>query len=138
MPEAPFLFVTIAALTIATIACNASEDSQRPRPADSPECKETTARLVRATDAQFEEFSPSGENIFFKHTLLEHHGMVLFCGEPRLPEVSLSWEDAFPPNAWFALAVKAGHAVTRVDFGRLDKAIRRCHIQALKHKSELS
>jgi hypothetical protein len=64
--------------------------------------------------------------------------MVLLCGEPRLPEISLGWEGAFPPNTWFALAVKAGHAVTGVDLGRLDKAIRRCHVQALRHKSEMS
>ena len=104
--------------------------------ADSPECKEITARLIELTNAQFERVSPSGNNVFFKHPLVSE--MSLDCSSHSLTGVFLGWEGAFPPNDWFAVAAKAGKAATGVEIKKLHSAIRTCHRAALKNKSELS
>ncbi len=81
-----------------------------PRMADSPECKETTARIIQATGARFDRISPFGNNVFFQHKL--NTEMMLSCITHDQTDVSLYWNGASPPNAWFALAAKAGQAVT--------------------------
>lgn len=102
--------------------------------ARSAECKDITARLVEATNATFDHYSPSGNNVFLKKP-----DMVLSCMTHRLTGVSLGWDDGgFPPNAWFGLLAKAGKAVTGVDVRTLEAASRKCHRAALKDKSELA
>ncbi len=63
------------------------------------ECKEITARLVEATNSNFDHYSPSGNNVFLKNP-----DMVLSCMTHSLTGVSLAWDNSgFPPNAWFGL-----------------------------------
>jgi hypothetical protein len=44
----------------------------------------------------------------------------------------------YRPNAWFAIAEKAGQGGDRGGPQKLDAALRKCHRNALKAKSELS
>jgi hypothetical protein len=108
--------------------------AQSERAADSAECKGIIARLIEATNASFDHYSPLGENVFLKRP-----DMVLSCTSHRLTGISLTWDaSGFPPNAWFALLAKAGKAVTGVDLKKLESASRQCHRSALKDKSELA
>jgi hypothetical protein len=102
--------------------------------AQSAECKEITARLIKATNSTFAGYSPSGYNAFLKNP-----GMLLQCMTHRLTGVSLEWDDSgFPPNAWFVLLAKAGEAVTGVDVKTLEAASRKCHRSALKEQDSLA
>ena len=123
----------ILALAIATIATPANA-AQGERAADSAECKGIIARLIEATNASFDHYSPSGDNVFLKGP-----DMVLSCTSHRLTGISLTWDaSGFPSNAWFALLAKAGKAVTSVDLKRLESASRQCHRSTLKDKTELA
>lgn len=102
--------------------------------AHTAECKEITARLIEATNAQFDHYSPSGNNIFLKKP-----DIVLSCMTPRLTGISLTWDfSGFPSNEWFSLLAKAGAAVTGVGLKSLEAASRKCHRSALKDESELA
>lgn len=102
--------------------------------AHSAECKEITARLIEATNAQFDHYSPSGNNVFFKKP-----EMVLSCMTHRPTGVSLTWDiSGFPPNEWFSLLATAGKAVTGVNVKSLEVGLRKYHRAALKDRSELS
>jgi hypothetical protein len=102
--------------------------------AQSSECKEITARLIEATNADFDHYSPSGNNVFLKKP-----DMVLSCMSHRLSGVSLTWNSSgFPSNEWFGLLARAGKAVTGVDAKTLEAASRKCHRAALRDKSELA
>jgi hypothetical protein len=91
-------------------------------------------RLVEATNASFDHYSPSGDNVFLKRP-----DMLLSCTSHRLTGISLTWDaSGFPPNAWFGLLAKAGNAVTGVDLKKLELASRQCHRSALKDKTELA
>jgi hypothetical protein len=108
--------------------------AQSERAADSPECKGIIARLIEATNASFDHYSPSGENVFLKNP-----DMVLSCTNHRLTGISFGWDvSGFPSNAWFGLLAKAGKAVTGVDLKKLESASRQCHHSALKDKTELA
>lgn len=108
----------------------------RDRAKESLECKDITARIIRKTDAQFDKFSPSGDNVFLSHARAGR--LVLQCESHRLTGVSLSWENAYPSNDWFRTAADAGSAVTGVLSKILEGAIRNCHRIALKSKTELA
>ncbi len=123
---------TLPVLMIAFTAPTWAED----RAKTEPECKEITARLVQVTNAQFDHFSPSGDNVFLRQPLAGE--MVLSCTSHRLTGISLSWDaSGFPSNGWFAVAADAGLAVTGVPSRTLEPAIRKCHRTALKNKTEL-
>jgi hypothetical protein len=108
--------------------------AQSERAADSAECKGIIARLIEATNASFDRYSPSGDNVFLKGP-----DIVLSCPSHRLTGISLTWDvSGFPPNAWFGLLAKAGKAVTGVDLKKLESASRQCHRSALKDKTELA
>jgi hypothetical protein len=94
--------------------------AQSERAADSADCKGIIARLIEATNASFDHYSPSGENVFLKSP-----NIVLSCTSHRLTGLSFAWDaSGFPPNAWFALLAKAGKAVTGVDLKKLEFASR--------------
>jgi len=98
------------------------------------ECREITARLIEATNARFDHYSPSGDNVFLKHP-----DILLSCTNHRLTGISVTWNaSGFPPNTWFAMLAKAGKAVTGVDLKKLESASRQCHRSALKDKTELA
>ncbi|MDA9407931.1 hypothetical protein [Bradyrhizobium sp. CCBAU 45384] len=102
--------------------------------AETPECKEITARIITQTNTNFDHFSPSGGSVFFRRP-----DMVLICDPKFVTYVSLNWDaSGFPPNEWFALAATAGNAVTSVDRTKLEVAAHRCHRAALKDQSELA
>ena len=104
------------------------------RAAESAECKEITARLMEATNAELDHYSPSGDNV-----LLKAPNMVLSCTSHRLTGISMGWDASdSPPNEWFVLLAKAGKAVTGVDVSKLEAASRKCHRTALKDKTELA
>ena len=46
--------------------------------------------------------------------------------------IVLNFGEAFPPASWFALAAKAGGAVTGETLTTLDEGIHECHRKALK------
>jgi len=99
---------------------------------NGPECKEIIARVVEITGASFDRLSPSGVNVFLRHPLSKE--MVLSCPNHA---ISVSWDkNAYPDNAWFAFAAKAGFAVTGVEPKRIEAAIRLCHRRALKDDTE--
>ncbi|TQF35309.1 hypothetical protein UNPF46_25260 [Bradyrhizobium sp. UNPF46] len=124
------LLVAMALIVAATAARAATFEGG----ANSSECKELTARLAEATNATFDHYSPSGNNVFLKNP-----DMVLSCMTHRLTGVSLTWDKSgFPPNEWFGLLARAGNAVTRVDVKTLEAESRKCHRAALKDKSELA
>jgi hypothetical protein len=123
----------VFAVAIATIATPANA-AQSERAADSVECKGIITRLIEATNASVDHYSPSGENVFLKNP-----DMVLSCTSHRLTGISTGWDaSGFPPNAWFGMVARAGRAVTGVDIKKLETASRRCHRSALKDKSELA
>jgi hypothetical protein len=102
------------------------------RAADSAECKGIIARLLEATDASFDHYSPSGENVFFRSPK-----SVLSCTSHRPNGISLTWDaSGFPPNEWFGVLAKAGKAVTGADLKELQSASRQCHHSALEDKTE--
>lgn len=104
------------------------------RSAETPECKEITARVIERTNTHFDHFSPSGGSVFFKRP-----DMVLICDPKFVTYISLNWDaSGFPSNDWFALAATAGNAVTGADRTKLEGAAHRCHRAALKDKSELA
>ena len=123
---------TLPVLMIAFTAPTWADD----RAKTEPECKEITARLIQVTNAQFDHFSPSGDNVFLRQPLAGE--MVLSCTSHRLTGISLGWDtNAYPSNGWFAVAADAGRAVTGVPSSTLEPAIRKCHRTALKSKTEL-
>jgi hypothetical protein len=123
----------VNALAIAMSAAPAIA-AESGRAADSAECKGITARLIEATGASFDHYSPSGDNVFLKHP-----DILLSCTSHRLTGISLAWNaSGFPPNTWFALLAKAGNAVTDVDLKKLESVSRQCHRSALKDKTELA
>ena len=100
--------------------------------AGSAECKGIIARLLAATNASFDHYSPSGDTVFLRIPKI-----VLSCKSHRFTGISLTWDaSGFPPNAWFGLLAKAGKAVTGVDLKELESASRQCHRSALKDKTE--
>src|SRR6266850_3014605 len=102
--------------------------------AHSAECKEIITRLVEVTNATFDHYSPSGNNVFLKSP-----DMVLSCTSHRLTGISLTWDaSGFPPNTWFRLVASAGKAVTGLDVNKLESASHLCHRAALKDTSELA
>jgi hypothetical protein len=104
------------------------------RAAGSAECKGIIARLLEATDASFDHYSPSGEGVFFRSPK-----SVLSCTSHRHTGISLTWDASrFPPNEWFGLLAKAGKAVTGADLKKLESASRRCYRSALTDRTELS
>ena len=104
------------------------------RAVDSAECKGILARLLEATNASFDHYSPSGDTVFLRSPKI-----VLSCKSHRFTGISLMWDASdFPPNTWFGLLVKAGKAVTGVDLKELESASRQCHRSALKDKTELA
>ena len=108
--------------------------AQSERAADSAECKGIIARLLEATNASVDHYSPSGDNVFLKGP-----NMVLSCTSHRLTGISLTWDaSGFPSNAWFVLLARAGKAVTGVDLKKLESASRQCHRSALKDKAKLA
>ena len=103
------------------------------RAADSVECKAIIARLIEATNASFDHYSPSGDNVFLKSP-----DFLVSCTNHRLTGVSLSWDESgYPPNRWFDLVAKAAKALTGVELKKLQAAIRKCHQMALKDKTEI-
>jgi hypothetical protein len=121
----------VSALTVEPIIDSADAGASD-KAADSVECKEIIARLIEATNASFDRYSPSGDNVFLKGP-----DIVLSCTTHRLTGVSLAWHaSGFPPNAWFGLLAKAGKAVTGIDTKRLEAASRQCHRLALKDKDK--
>jgi hypothetical protein len=104
------------------------------RTVDSADCKGIIARLLEATNASFDHYSPSGDIAFLRSPKI-----VLSCKSHRFTGISLTWDaSVFPPNAWFGLIAKAGKAVTEVDLKELESASRQCHRSALKDKTELA
>jgi hypothetical protein len=100
--------------------------------ADSDECKGIVARLLEATNASFDHYSPSGDTVFLRSPKI-----VLTCKSHRFTGISLTWDaSVFPPNAWFGLLAKAGKAVTGVNLKELEAASRQCHCLALKDKTD--
>jgi hypothetical protein len=86
---------------------------------NSRECRELIARVVKITGASFDRLTPSGVNVILRHPLSEE--MVLSCPNHA---ISVSWDkNAYPDNAWFAFAAKAGFAVTGVEPKRIEAAI---------------
>lgn len=102
------------------------------RSAETPECKEITARIIERTNTHFDHFSPSGGSVFFKRP-----DMVLICDPKFVTYVSLNWDaSGFPPTDWFTLTATAGNAVTSDDLKKLEAAAHRCHRAALKDQGE--
>jgi hypothetical protein len=102
--------------------------------AETPQCKEITARLIELTNTHFDHFSPSRGSVFFKNP-----DMVLICDPKFVTYVAFNWDESgFPPNKWFGLLAMAGSAVTGTDPKRLEAGAHRCHRAALKEASELS
>jgi hypothetical protein len=127
-----YLLATLANAVMADASGQTVKDGDRA--VDTTECKEIAARLIEATGASFDRYSPSGFSLF-----LRNPGIVLTCTSHRLTGISLTWDTSgFPSNAWFGLLAKAGKAVTGVDVKKLDTASRQCHRSALKDKTELS
>jgi hypothetical protein len=100
---------------------------------DSAECKRVISRLLEATNASFDGYSPSGDTVFLRSPKI-----VLSCKSHPFTGVSLTWASDFPPNVWFGLLAKAGKAVTGVDLKELESASRQCHRSALKDKAEVA
>jgi hypothetical protein len=123
----------IFVLAIAIVAAPAKA-AQGERAADSAECKGIIARLIEATNASVDHYSPSGDNVFLKGP-----DMVLTCTSHRLTGISLTWDaSGFPSNTWFVLLAKAGKAVTGVDLEKLESASRQCHRSTLTNKTKLA
>lgn len=128
-PSSAALLCSAFLVLIAVNAVKAGE-----RSAETPECKEITARIIERTNTHFDHFSPSGGSVFFKRP-----DMVLICDPKFVTYVSLNWDaSGFPPNEWFALVAQAGSAVTGADLKKLETAAHRCHRAALKDKRELA
>lgn len=124
-------------MIIAAVLSSASVCVAEVHGAETPECKEITARIIQATNAEFDHFSPSGDNVFLN--LPGSDSTVLSCSSHRLTGIAVNWDKSgYPPNAWFSLAAKAGQAVTGANLKKLDAAIHKCHRNALKDTSELA
>jgi hypothetical protein len=130
-------FPALIVFLVFTFLAALSPASSVAQPAESAECKGIIARLMQETNAKFDHVSGLGNEIFFQHPLVGN--LSLACITHRLTGVSMNWDDGSnPPKDWFALAAKAGRAVTGVDRDWLEAAIRKCHRVALKDPSEES
>lgn len=128
-------WVCVAAITILLVfGMTSGFAAPIERVADTAECKGIIARLLEATDASFDHYSASGEDVFFRNPK-----SVLSCTSHRRAGISLTWDtDGFPPNEWFGLLAKAGKAVTGADLNKLESASRQCCRSALKDKTKLA
>lgn len=89
-----------------------------PLPALADECGDLIDRVVRATEAvpgnrsaDFANFStPDGTTL------------TLSCGAPNLSSVGAQFRSDAPPDAFYVLFGKAGHAVTGIDAAVLESA----------------
>ena len=127
-------FPALIIFPVFTLLAALSPASSVAQSVESPECKGIIARLMQETDAKFDHVSGLGNEVFFRHPLAEN--LSLTCIAHRLTGVSMNWDDGSnPPKDWFALAAKAGKAVTGVDKDWLEAAIRKCHRVALKDPS---
>jgi hypothetical protein len=96
------------------------------------EFKGIIARLLEATNESFDQYSPSGEGVFFRN-----RKSVLSCTGHRQAGISFTWDaGGFPPDEWFGLLAKAGKAVTGADLKDLGLASRECFRAAQKDKRE--
>ena len=122
-----------AAITVLFVFVMTSGLAARPeRVSDSAECKRIIARLLEATDATFDHYSPSGESVFFRSPR-----SVLSCMSHRRTGISFTWDaSGFPPNEWFRSLAKAGKAVTGADLKKLESASRQCQRSALKDRTK--
>jgi hypothetical protein len=97
------------------------------------QCKEVAARLIKATGAKFDRWTPSGYRVFFKSP------EMLFDCDSDYPDnrgLHMAWDKAdFPSDAWFGEVAKAGRVVTGVDLRKLEAATRQCYRAALDSKA---
>lgn len=125
------LFYIGVTLLCGTYAVGHAEE----RLAEKPQCATLVAKVVQATNATFDRYSPSGQNVFLTVSGTKS-GIMIECNQPggQGAGVSLGFDGAYPSNAWFALAVRAGAVETGAAPARLEAAIRKCHLSALKDK----
>jgi hypothetical protein len=102
--------------------------------AATPKCKDRIARLMQATGAKFERYSPGGENVIF--TSSDYEDMNLHCANPNEVYVSITLIAAYPSNEWFHLAGTAGEAVGSTSANEVEMAARKCHATALNSAVE--
>ena len=100
----------------------------------APRCKDRIARLMQATGAKFERYSPGGENVIF--TSSDYEDMHLHCANPNEVYVSTTLLAAYPSNEWFRLVSKAGEAVGSTSANEIEAAARKCHAAALNSAAE--
>jgi hypothetical protein len=110
----------------ASVAAQAEEDHVGPPAA---ECKEVAERLIEATGAEIDRWTPSGYRVFFKSP------EMLFDCDPDYPlnrGLQMASQTAdFPSDAWFREVATAGSAVTGVDIQEVEASTRQCHRAAL-------
>lgn len=101
------LFIPLCDLFSLTTAVQAGEGS-----AETPECKEITARIIERTNTRFDHFSPSGGSVFFKGP-----DMVLICDPKFVTYISLNWDGQYFNGQYGSCQNGfAGH-----------RAVQRCH-----------
>lgn len=119
--------ITMAFPFYASIAAQAEEDHVGPPAA---ECKKIAARLIKATGAEIDRWTPSGYRGFFKSPEMlfdcapDYHG--LNRGLQRASESA-----DFPSDAWFSEVAKADSVVIGVNIKVVEASTRQCYRAAL-------
>lgn len=108
--------LTVGVMAVLSSVSAIAAEEVAPRPIDSPECKEIVARLMTIEGTAFH--GTDGKMAVFLHPA--------FSGQDLIGLLVRS-DGVHPSNTWYALAAKAGMAVTGVDAAILENAIRKCH-----------
>jgi hypothetical protein len=121
---------------IAALAPLQTQPASALQRAEAPPCKAVTTKILRATNARFEQFSELGTRVLFAHP--SARDLSLSCTSTDKIGVFVRWDAAEPPAAFFDLATKAGVATTGELMSTLGMAIRNCHRAALQGCTEFA
>ena len=92
-------------------------------PALADECEMLTAKVAHETGAKTEQ----ERSDYASFTAGPDTTLSLACGAPDLSSVGAQYRGANPPDAYYVLFGKAGHAVTGIDAATITDAAHKAH-----------
>jgi hypothetical protein len=98
------------------------------------ECLELTARVVRETGGEFRPGGEHGDTVEVGSIIIQ-----IDCGfSPATMSVEIGADSKYPDNQWYAIAARAGYALTGDPVASIEKAVRRCLLADLTSPNRTS
>ncbi|SFV39108.1 hypothetical protein [Hyphomicrobium facile] len=131
----------IFALALLMCSCSSLAHSEDDQPgADMPkDCVAKAMEIGQETDSEFKRMSHTV--IAFQPPLRGTNLLTVDCGPGSAiggPGISLYWQTAFPPAAYYELLAKAGAVLTGESQSALLAATKSCAKQALAEETEMA